>query len=95
VKETKMQMGYAGRGATIGGGWGWMIRLAGLFLAGAVLLAVMLVGLFLVLPVMLIGGVALSFYVRRKLRRAQRQQPQGRQPQNGVIDAEYTIIEHR
>ncbi|ANY77364.1 hypothetical protein BB934_03270 [Microvirga ossetica] len=87
-----MQMDHAGRSATIGSGrvWAPMMRLAGLFLAGAVLLTIMLVGLFIVLPVMLIGGIALSFYLRRRLRRAQR-----RQPEDGVIDAEYTVIEHR
>jgi Flp pilus assembly protein TadB len=67
-----------------------MMRLAGLFLAGVALLAIMLVGLFIVLPVMLIGGIALSFYVRRRLRRPQRRQSGG-----DVIDAEYTVIEHR
>jgi Flp pilus assembly protein TadB len=67
-----------------------MMKLAGLFLAGAVLLAVILVGLLVVLPIMLVGGIALSFYLRRRLRRAQR-----KQPQDGVIDAEYTVIEHR
>jgi Flp pilus assembly protein TadB len=87
-----MQMDYAGRSATTGSGrvWSLMIRLAGLLLAGAVLLAVVLVGLFVVLPIMLVGGIALSFYLRRRLRRAQR-----RQPEDGVIDAEYTVIERR
>jgi Flp pilus assembly protein TadB len=87
-----MRMDYAGRSATIGSGrvFGPMMKLAGLFLAGAVLLAVILVGLLVVLPIMLVGGIALSFYLRRRLRRAQR-----KQPQDGVIDAEYTVIEHR
>jgi positive regulator of sigma E activity len=67
-----------------------MMRLVGLFLVGAVLLAVILVGLFVVLPIMLVGGIALSFYLRRRLRWAHR-----KQPQDGVIDVEYTVIERR
>jgi Flp pilus assembly protein TadB len=67
-----------------------MMRLVGLLLVEAVLLAIILIGLFIVLPVMLIGGIALSFYLLRRLRRAQR-----RPPGDGVIDAEYTVIEHR
>jgi hypothetical protein len=67
-----------------------MMRLAGLLLAGAALLAAIVVGLFVVLPIMLVGGIALSFYLRRRLRWEQR-----RQPEDGVIDAEYTIIERR
>ncbi len=68
-----MQMDYTGRSAMTGLGRVWtpMMRLAGLLLAGAVLLAVIFIGLFIVLPVMLIGGIALSFYLRRRLRRAQ------------------------
>jgi uncharacterized membrane protein len=86
-----MRMDYAGRSAITGSGrvWGSMMRLAGLILAGAVLLAVVLVGLLVVLPIMLVGGIALSFYLRRRLRQAQR-----KQPRDGVIDAEYTVIEH-
>ncbi|MFC1459314.1 hypothetical protein ACETIH_21935 [Microvirga arabica] len=66
------------------------MRLAGLLLAGAVLLAVIFVGLFIVLLVMLIGGIALSFYLRRRLRQALR-----RQREDGVINAEYTVNDHR
>jgi hypothetical protein len=87
-----MRMDYAGRSATTGSGrvWGSMMKLAGLILAGAVLLAVFLIGLFVVLPIMLAGGIALAFYLRRRLRQAQR-----RQPGDGVIDVEYTVIERR
>ena len=86
-----MQMDYAGRSAKIGSGrvWAPMMRLAGLFLAGAALLAIMLVGLFVVLPVMLIGGIALHFYLRRRLRQARQRS------WDGVIDAEYTVVERR
>ncbi len=87
-----MHRDYAGRSARTGLGWVWapMMRLAGLLLAGAVLLAVIFVGLFIVLPVMLIGGITLSFYLRGRLRWAPR-----RQREDGVIDAEYTVIEPR
>ncbi|MBJ6127477.1 hypothetical protein [Microvirga splendida] len=87
-----MQMHYADRSATTGSGrvWDPLSRLAGLLLAGAVLLAVILVGLFVVLPIMLVGSIALSFCLRRRLRRAQRGQPE-----DGVIDAEYTVVERR
>ena len=72
-----MRMDYAGRSAITGSGrvWESMMRLSGLILAGAVLLAVVLVGLLVVLPIMLVGGIALSFYLRRRLRQAQRKQP--------------------
>jgi hypothetical protein len=49
----------------------------------------MLVSLFIVLPVMLIGGVALHFYLRRRLRQARQRS------WDGVIDAEYTVVERR
>ncbi|MBB3021716.1 Flp pilus assembly protein TadB [Microvirga lupini] len=85
-----MQMDYGGRSSTTGVGRVWtpMIRLAGLLLLAVALLAMMIVGLFLVLPVMLVGGLALSIYIRRQVRREQQ-----RQSQEGVIDAEYTVIE--
>lgn len=87
-----MQMDYAGRSAKIGSGrrWASMKRLAGLILAEATLLAILVVGLFFVLLVMLIGGNALHFYLRSRLRQARQ-----RQPSEGVIVAEYTVIEPR
>ena len=87
-----MRMDYAGRSATTGSGRvrALVLRLSGLLLAGAVLLTVILIGLFVVVPIMLVGGIALSFYLRRRLRRAQR-----RPPGDGVIDVEYTVIERR
>jgi hypothetical protein len=63
-----------------------MMRLPGLLLAGTVLLAVIPVGFWIVLPVMLIGGIALSVYLQRRL---------CRQPKDEAIDAEYTVIERR
>jgi Flp pilus assembly protein TadB len=85
-----MQMDDASRSATINSGWLWaLMRLAGLLLAGAALLAILVVGLFLVLPIMLIGGIALYFYLRRRLR------PARQRSWDGVIDAEYTVVERR
>ncbi|MGF9764142.1 hypothetical protein AAII07_54470 [Microvirga sp. 0TCS3.31] len=90
-----MHMDDAGRSAKIGSGriWGLIMRLAGLFLAGVALLAILVVGLvvglFFVLPLMLIGGIALYFYLRRRLRQARQRS------WDGAIDAEYTVIERR
>ena len=50
-------------------------------------MAVMLIGLFVVLPLVLAGGVASYFYLRRRLRQAQHRS------QDGVIHAEYTVID--
>ncbi|PVE24207.1 hypothetical protein DC522_12075 [Microvirga sp. KLBC 81] len=65
-----------------------LIRLAVLTAAGAVLLALVLVGFFVVLPLMLAGGIASYFYLRRRVRRARQR------ARNDVIDAEYKVIEH-
>ncbi len=91
AKETTIHMDDAGRSARFGSGriWGLIMRLAGLFLAGVALLAILVVGLFFVLPVMLIGGIALHFYLRRCLRQARQRS------WDGAIDAEYTVIEVR
>jgi len=50
-------------------------------------MAVMLIGFFVVLPLVLAGGVAAYFYLRRRLRQAQHR------TRDGVIDAEYTVID--
>jgi Flp pilus assembly protein TadB len=86
-----MHMDDAGRSAKIGSGriWGLIMRLAGLFLAGVALLAILVVGLFFLLPLMLIGGIALYFYLRRRLRQARQRS------WDGAIDAECTVIERR
>ena len=65
------------------------MRLAGLLLAGTALLAILVVGLFFVLPVMLLGGIALYYYLRRRLRQAQQRS------WDGVINVEYTVVERR
>ena len=66
-----------------------MMRLAGLLLAGVIFLSILVVGLFFVLPIMLIGGIALHFYLRRRLRQARQRS------WDGVIEAEYTVVERR
>ena len=66
-----------------------VIRLMVLTAAGVALMAVMLIGFFVVLPLVLAGGVASYFYLRRRWRQAQhRSRP-------GVSDAEYTVSAHR
>ncbi|MEZ0172277.1 hypothetical protein [Microvirga sp. TS319] len=86
-----MRIIYASRSGKAGPAplWSIAVKLALLLLSAAIVLAVMLIGLFIVLPVMLVGGIALSFYLRRKSRQARRAAPE-----TGVIDAEYTVIEH-
>ncbi|MPR06165.1 hypothetical protein [Microvirga tunisiensis] len=66
-----------------------LIRLALLAAAGIALLTMVLVGFFVVLPVMLIGGCASYFYLRRRIRRSRQHS------HDGVIDAEYTIVDRQ
>jgi Flp pilus assembly protein TadB len=66
-----------------------VIRLMVFTAVGVALLAVMLIGLFVLLPLVLAGGVASYFYLRRRLRQAQHRS------RDGVIDAEYTVIDRR
>jgi len=66
-----------------------LVRLLAVAAAGVAMLAIVLVGLFVVLPLLLAGGAVLYFYLRRRVRRAQSR------PQDGIIDAEYTIVERR
>ena len=81
--------------------WNTLIRFGGLIVAVAAVAAMALVGLFVILPLMVVGGIALHFYIRRRLRQArqfqQQQQRSARSsgpPGDGdVIDAEYTIID--
>jgi Flp pilus assembly protein TadB len=86
-----MHMDDAGRSAKIGSGWIWglIMRLAGLLLAGVALLAILVVGLLFLLPLVLIGGIILHLYLRRRLHRARQRS------WDGVIDAEYTVVERR
>jgi Flp pilus assembly protein TadB len=70
---------------------GALVRFALGIAALAVLLTIAVVGLVVVLPVMLVGGIVFYVYIRRKLRQAQKQH----QANDGIIDAEYTIVERR
>jgi hypothetical protein len=66
-----------------------LIRLALLAAAGIALLTMVLIGFFVVLPVMLVGGFASYFYLRHRIRRARQH------AHDGVIDAEYTIVDRQ
>jgi hypothetical protein len=69
--------------------WSIMLKLA---LLTALVLAILLAAfaMFLVvLPFVLLSGLALHLYLRRKLRHMRRQASSGRV----VIDAEYTVVE--
>jgi hypothetical protein len=66
-----------------------LVRMFAVLAAGIALLAMMLIGLFVVLPLLLAGGTALYIYLRRRVRHAQSR------PQDDVIDAEYTVIERQ
>ena len=69
--------------------WGTMLKVT---LLAALVLAILLVAfaMFLVvLPSVLLSGLALHLYLRRKLRHMRRQASSGRV----VIDAAYTVIE--
>jgi membrane protein implicated in regulation of membrane protease activity len=71
-----------------------LVRFALGLVALAVLLTVALIGMVVVLPLMIIGGVIFAVYLRRKLGQVHRQHRQ-RQADDGIIDAEYTIVERR
>ena len=66
-----------------------LVRMLAVAAAGIALLAMMLIGLLVVLPLLLAGGTALYFYLRRRVQRARNR------PQEDVIDAEYTVIDRR
>ena len=59
-----MRIVYASQPNRVGTGWLWsaMLRLAVLTTAALALLAITLVGVFVVLPLMIVGGIALSFF---------------------------------
>jgi hypothetical protein len=67
-----MHMSYGNPGVKAGSGrlWSTLIRLAILVSAAAALLAILLVGLFVVLPLVFLGGIILHLYLRRRLRQA-------------------------
>jgi Flp pilus assembly protein TadB len=66
-----------------------VIRLTVLAAVGIAVLALVLIGFFVVLPLVLAGGIASYFYLRRRLRQAQHRS------RDGMIDAEYTVIDRR
>ena len=66
-----------------------IIKLVAAVAAGIALLAMLLVGIFIVLPLLLAGGAALYFHLRRRSRQARTRS------RSDVIDAEYTVIERR
>ena len=86
-----MRVSYAFRPDRSGPGqfWGALLRFAMFIAAALALLAITLVGMFVVLPLLLVGGIALHFYLRYQTRQSQRRSA------DGVIDAEYTVIDHR
>ena len=88
-----MQRIHTNRATSIGGGrfWRSMIRLVVLAAAGLALLTITLIGLFVVLPLVLVGSIALYLYARRRLRQFQA----GQRSRDSVIDVEYTVINHR
>jgi hypothetical protein len=66
-----------------------------LILVGLALLAFAFFTLAILLPIALVGGIALHFYLKYRLRQARRH-PQKRQSgPNDVIEVEYTIVERR
>jgi hypothetical protein len=79
----------ASASARSGGILALLIRLALLAAAGIILLTMVLVGFFVILPVMLVGGFASYFYLRHRIRRARQH------AQDEVIDVEYTIIDRQ
>ncbi|MXQ14018.1 hypothetical protein [Microvirga makkahensis] len=72
---------------------GSAIRLALLTAVGIALIAVVIVGFLVVLPLMLIGGIASYIYLRRRVRQARRHAPE--HATGDAIDAEYTVIDRR
>ncbi|MET0426924.1 MAG: hypothetical protein ABW026_00360 [Microvirga sp.] len=78
-----------------------LLKLALLACVGLALLAVAFVAFIVILPLMLAAGAGLTYYLRRQIRRARTRQAQAQSraqspaPADGVIDAEYTIVESR
>lgn len=69
------------------GPWSTLMRLAAGLVATVALLILVLVGFVVILPLALIGGIILYVYLRR------RKPPARPEPKDGVIEAEYTVIE--
>jgi len=72
-----------------------MVRVLALVAGGIALLAMFLVGLFIIVPLILAGGVALYFYIRRQIRRTQSHSGAQPRSKDDVIEVDYTVIERR
>lgn len=73
--------------------WASPIRTILLVLLGLALMAFAFFTLAILLPIALVGGIALHFYLRHRMRKAMRQgRPNG---QNDVIEVEYTVVQRR
>src|SRR5690348_12034107 len=82
---------YAFRTLPAGGFWRTALRLAILSAAAVAVLALALTTVMIVLPILLIGGVVLHYYLRRKFRLfSPRARARG---EDNVIDAEYRVVE--
>jgi hypothetical protein len=68
-----------------------LLKLALLACVGLSLLALAFVAFMVILPLMLAAGAGLAFFLRRQIRRARTRTT----PADGIIDAEYTIVESR
>jgi hypothetical protein len=91
-------IGDARRAAVSAPLWAGVLRLALALSIGIALLVVAFTAFVVVLPLLLAGGLALHFYLRRRLRQAARQaqRPSRRGPgETTVIEGEYTVIERR
>jgi Flp pilus assembly protein TadB len=73
--------------------WGTPIRMILLVLAALALVAFAFFTLAILLPIALVVGLGLHFYLRYRLRHARNRTP-GRS-RDGAIDVEYTVIERR
>ncbi len=67
------------------GFWPLVLRLVLIAVVVLAILVAALTAFLVLLPFALIAAVALTFYVRRRLRRAARQ--------TGVIEVEYTVVD--
>ena len=73
----------------------WGARVRGLHLGrwGLRGVAILYLGLAILLPIALVAGLGLHFYLRYRLRRARNRTPE--RSRDGAIEVEYTVIERR
>ncbi|MBM6593344.1 hypothetical protein [Microvirga pudoricolor] len=85
-----------GRGSSAGGTIPAFLKLAVAASLGLAMLALFFVAFVVVFPVVLAVGAGFYFYLRHKIRQAQKQAPQRTpRPDDGIIDVEYTVVEHK